>query len=154
MEVEVWKVWKKTQRTLWEVSSFGNVKMNGQLYVLKKGNYCMISGGGSYVHIAVGELFIPKPAGDGPWEIDHIDGDPWNNRVDNLRWVTHRENCNNPITRKRKSEAQKGKHPSEESRAKMSKSKKGRHHYNNGIIEILTFECPPGFQQGRLKKSI
>lgn len=30
--------------------------------------------------------------------VDHIDGDRLNNKADNLRWVTHKENNNNPIT--------------------------------------------------------
>ena len=34
-------------------------------------------------------------------EVDHIDGNPANNRVENLRWVTHIENMNNPISRTR-----------------------------------------------------
>lgn len=33
---------------------------------------------------------------------------------------------------------------------KMSKSKKGRHYYNNGEVEVMTFECPEGFMSGRL----
>lgn len=31
-------------------------------------------------------------------EIDHINGDRQDNRLENLRKVTHKENCNNPIT--------------------------------------------------------
>lgn len=33
-------------------------------------------------------------------EIDHIDGDRLNNHPFNLRWVTRKENMNNPVTRK------------------------------------------------------
>ena len=33
-------------------------------------------------------------------EIDHIDGDRLNNHPLNLRWVTRKENMNNPVTRK------------------------------------------------------
>lgn len=32
-------------------------------------------------------------------QLDHIDGDPQNNRLENLREVTHRENCMNRKTR-------------------------------------------------------
>lgn len=34
-------------------------------------------------------------------EIDHIDGNPLNNNLTNLRVVTHKENMNNPVTRTR-----------------------------------------------------
>ena len=42
---------------------------------------------------------------------------------------------------------------SEESKDKMSLSKKGRHIYNNGIVQVMTYECPDGFWKGRLLKS-
>lgn len=48
------------------------------------------------LHRLVAMAFIPNQ--DGLPEIDHIDGNPENNRADNLRWVTHKQNCNNPIT--------------------------------------------------------
>ena len=45
-----------------------------------------------------------------------------------------------------------GKKLSEECRKKLSDAIKGRHWYNNGIVQIQTFECPIGFTKGRLKK--
>lgn len=42
------------------------------------------------VHRLVAQLFIPNP--DNKPYVDHIDGDRYNNRVDNLRWVTSLEN--------------------------------------------------------------
>lgn len=52
-----------------------------------------------YVHRIVAEAFIPNPQHK-PC-VDHIDCNTFNNSADNLRWVTHKENMNNPITRQR-----------------------------------------------------
>lgn len=49
------------------------------------------------VHRLVAKAFIPKPPG--ATDVDHIDGDKTNNRIENLRWVSHKENCNNPNTK-------------------------------------------------------
>lgn len=55
------------------------------------------------IHQLVACAFIPntenKPC------IDHIDCNRTNNNVSNLRWVTHKENANNPLTKKHLSEA-------------------------------------------------
>ena len=59
------------------------------------------------LHRVVAEAFLPNP--DNKGEIDHIDADPLNNNCSNLRWSTHSENVNNPITRRRNSIAHKGK---------------------------------------------
>lgn len=105
---EIWKVYKDTRRYkkdgicfhgfLYEVSNFGRVKRNNIFEnpkILKSG-YCIIS---SYcLHRMVAEMFIPNP--ENKPCIDHIDGNKLNNRADNLRWVTYKENNNNPITKK------------------------------------------------------
>lgn len=49
-----------------------------------------------YVHRVLAESFIPNPFGKK--EIDHIDANKTNNRIDNLRWCTRIENCGNEIT--------------------------------------------------------
>lgn len=40
--------------------------------------------------------------------VDHIDGNSQNNCSDNLRWCSHKENCNNPHTKKKASIAKQG----------------------------------------------
>ena len=70
-------------------------------------------------------------------------------------------------TKNKLSEAHKGKHPSEETRKKISEAMKnmseehknkiseatkGRHWFNNGKINIMAKECPPGFVPGMLNK--
>ena len=44
----------------------------------------------SYVHHLVAIAFLGEPLGD--QEVNHKDGDKTNNRLDNLEYVTHREN--------------------------------------------------------------
>lgn len=53
---------------------------------------------GYYVHKLVARAFIPNP--DNKPFVDHIDTNPLNNNANNLRWVTRKENANNPLTRK------------------------------------------------------
>lgn len=50
-----------------------------------------------YIHRLVAESFIPNP--DNKPCVDHIDCNVDNNSVENLRWVTQRENVYNPLTR-------------------------------------------------------
>jgi hypothetical protein len=47
------------------------------------------------IHRLVGQLFIPNP--DNKPEINHNDGDTTNNNVDNLFWVTSKENIQHKI---------------------------------------------------------
>ena len=51
-----------------------------------------------YVHRLVATAFVPNP--DGKPDVDHIDGNPSNNRSENLRWVTRRENMHAAFARR------------------------------------------------------
>jgi hypothetical protein len=47
-------------------------------------------GTGFYLHRLIAMTFIPNP--DNLEEVNHIDGDPYNNRVENLEWITREDN--------------------------------------------------------------
>lgn len=74
-----------------------NISCNNNGYLMAtlcKGGIC-----GKYlVHRLVAQAFIPNPQNKP--DIDHIDTDKSNNIVGNLKWVTPKENSNNPKTRK------------------------------------------------------
>ena len=146
---EIWKAIDGFEG-LYEVSSLGRVKALDR-YVLNNGGMqhkhqkilrtnvsktkhqmvVLCKNGKTYprlVHRLVAVAFLPNP--DNKPVVDHIDTNPSNNCVDNLRWVTTKENANNPLSRVHNSESKKGhkcyltKH-SEETKRKISESHKG-----------------------------
>ena len=104
---EIWKVYIDNRNykkdgtvfrgALWEISNFGNVKRNGVFYECKLSNGYKFFSNGYKVYRAVAELFIPNP--ENKPCVDHIDTNKLNDNVTNLRWVTHSENMNNPLTK-------------------------------------------------------
>ena len=123
---EIWKIYREINNNrhdhrIYEVSNLGRVKINGEIVEPCTGNgYFRI--GTFYIHRAVAELFIPNTENK-PF-IDHINTIKTDNRAENLRWVTQKENMNNPLTRMRQSAALKGKTKSEKHKQNMSEARK------------------------------
>ena len=51
------------------------------------------------------------------------------------------------------SESKKGKKLSESCKENIGNANRGRKYFNNGEIEVMRFECPPGFVPGRCPKA-
>lgn len=152
MEDEIWKDVEGFEKK-YQISNMGRVKSlnyrgcKGVVKILKqtfeKDGYLRVGltkdgkTKTNFIHRLVAQTFIEnkenKPC------VDHINTIRTDNRVENLRWSTHKENSNNELTkekiklrkfsdewRKNMSEAQKGRVKSEETRQKISESKKGK----------------------------
>ena len=102
---EVWKIIEQFPN--YSVSNFGRVKRNKTGRILKygrdKSGYLQVHLHNNpiskvlKVHKLVAVNFISNP--NGYTEVDHIDTIVENNNSNNLRWITHTQNQNNPITR-------------------------------------------------------
>lgn len=96
---------KRDRQVHRKLSKIHKVLRNGKHYLMailsKDGTYKKV-----YMHRIVALSFIPNPNNYN--EIDHIDTNGENNVVENLRWVTHKENQNNPNTKLNMSIGKKG----------------------------------------------
>lgn len=104
------EIWKDIEgyENLYQISNMGRVRSlrYGKPKILKnsfnKGGYCKVGliknsvYKNFYVHRLVAIHFIPNP--DNKPHIDHINCVRSDNRVENLKWCTNKENHNNPLT--------------------------------------------------------
>ena len=110
--VQQTEVWKQYLDTQYEVSNLGNVRNKNTKVVLSQedtGNGYLCVGlqidKGVYkktrVHRMVAMTFLEFQRTEERNEVDHINGNKSDNSVNNLRGCTHKENMNNPVTRRK-----------------------------------------------------
>ena len=85
------------EKGCWQVSSHGRVCSTKGVVsygCLKATGYyrAKVLGFDFYVHRLVAFAFIGPPPNAHAWQVHHLDGDPSNNRLENLEYVTHQQN--------------------------------------------------------------
>ncbi len=163
------EIWKDIggYEGLYQVSNYGNVRsIKKDPYVLKgdyqsngyRRVYLWKDGGKEnlLVHRLVALSFLPNP--NGYTDINHIDEDKANNRLENLQWCTHRYNMNYGNVRKKISEANKGRTLTDAQRKLCALSALGKKWMNNDKKEILVKKADvpsfldSGWNMGRLNR--
>ena len=102
---EIWKPIKGFEK-LYEISSIGRVRNTRnkilKTYKINSGYECLkftVNGNRTshLVHRLVANAFIEKPDVTYKLEVNHIDENKYNNKVDNLEWVSSAENKQHSI---------------------------------------------------------
>lgn len=86
------ELWKK-YNDKYEVSNYGNIRniITKKLCIPYKDKDGYLIYNNIKLHRAVAITFIPNP--NNYTDVDHIDYNRSNNNVNNLRWCSHKENC-------------------------------------------------------------
>uniref|UniRef100_A0A6C0AEE9 HNH nuclease domain-containing protein n=1 Tax=viral metagenome TaxID=1070528 RepID=A0A6C0AEE9_9ZZZZ len=97
LDDEVWKVlFLDGEETRFQVSNKGRIK-NSKIFIsqrLQNGYFSVTLSKKNYkVHRLVCMCFIENP--ENKRTVDHIDRNPKNNNLENLRWASHSEQCSN-----------------------------------------------------------
>ena len=114
---EIWKTYYiDEEESVYEISNMGRCRNTLRKHYKNKGilkpkvnskngycQYCLTHNGKlfyKYLHRMVGETFIPCAEDMSVLDINHIDGNKQNNTVDNLEWVTRKQNMEHAIETK------------------------------------------------------
>lgn len=103
---EVWKEVKDFEVRFW-ISSYGRLKSHDIRRNTIKILSCYVDSQGYYqatlrmkplkkkvrIHTLVAEHFLFKPDIEGRITVNHKDGNKLNNRVENLEWISAKDNC-------------------------------------------------------------
>lgn len=141
--IEEWRIIKRAEdvtkgpKYTYEISNYGRIKRNGLLYdgVLLNSGYKTVCH--KLLHRLIIEHFIGAiPDG---YVVDHIDGNKLNNRLDNLKICTQKDNIHNILSYNKiltvRNTDEYKKHQSDIHKGKL----KGKIHINNGEIEKFIF---------------
>ena len=100
--------WKQIKSTHYSISNHGLVRNDKTKKILspriRRDGYSMVGlydGRGTpknvQAHRLVAQYFLPPPSNPLKIQVNHIDGNPSNNHVSNLEWVTPKENSQHAV---------------------------------------------------------